>query len=131
MQAWCILFLGPILAWAKTRIYRSVLAACAEHPLVQLGIRYDPSAVVADCAGFHADAAGPGAPITFTIEQLVRAEIVRVWAESCSDRDLEFYLTTNLVGRGFVGISLFASRVPDHTTLERFHVWIRQHTPDA
>jgi hypothetical protein len=131
MQAWCILFLGPILAWAETRIYRAVLTRCADHPLVQVGTRYDPAAVVAACAGFHAEVGGPGAPITFTIEQLVRAEIVRVWAESCADRDLEWHLATNLVVRWFVGISLFAPQIPDHTTLERFHVWMRQHAPDA
>ena len=131
MQAWCILFLGPILAWVETRMSRSVLSRCADHPLVHLGIRYDPSVVVDACASFHADVSGPGAPITFTIEQLVRAEIVRVWAESCSDRDREWLLTTNLVVRWFVGISLFAPQIPDHTTLARFNTWMRQHAPDA
>ena len=75
----------------------AILARCADHPLVHLGIRYDPSVVVDACASFHADVSGPGAPITFTIEHLVRAEIVRVWAESCSDRDLEWHLTSNLL----------------------------------
>ena len=131
MQAWCILFLGPILVWVETRMSRSVLSRCADHPLVHLGIRYDPSVVVDACASFHADVSGPGAPITFTIEQLVRAEIVRVWAESCSDRDLEWLLTTNFVVRWFVGISLFAPQIPDHTTLARFNTWMRQHAPDA
>ena len=103
MQVWIVLFLGPILTWAETRIYRVVLTQAADHPLVQIGLHYDPSAVVAACAGFHAAADGPGAPSTFTIEQLVRAEIVRAWAEACSDRDLESLLVTNLVVRWFVG----------------------------
>ena len=131
MQVWIILFLGPILTWAETRIYRLVLTQSADHPLVQLGLHYDPSAVVAACAGFHAAADGPGAPSTFTIEQLVRAEIVRAWAEACSDRDVEVLLVTNLGARWFVGLSLFTPRTPDHATLSRFHVWMRDHAPAA
>jgi len=77
MQVWIIIFLGPILTWAENRIYRVMLTQSADHPLVQIGLHYDPSAVVAACTGFHATADGPGAPATFTIEQLVRAEIVR------------------------------------------------------
>jgi hypothetical protein len=30
-----------------------------------------------------------------------------------------------------VGLALFAPRVPAHTTLQRFHTWMRQHVPDA
>jgi hypothetical protein len=128
---WIILFLEAILVWAETRIYRSILTQGADHPLVQIGIQYDPSAVVAACADFRADPDTPGAPPTFTVEQFVRAEIVRAWAESCSDRDLEWHLISNLRVRWFVGISLFAPRVPDPTTLERVHVWMRDHAPDA
>ncbi|MFV9506457.1 MAG: transposase [Oscillochloridaceae bacterium umkhey_bin13] len=118
LQAWFITFLGPILTWAETRISRHFLAQCAEHPLVQLGLHYDPAPVVAACASFRAPPRRPGAPPTFTVEQLVRAEIVRAWAETCSERDLEWHLASNLVVRWFVGLSLFAPRVPDHTTLE-------------
>jgi hypothetical protein len=131
MQAWIIVFYDAILAWAEARIFRVVLTPCREHPLVQIGQAYDLSAVVAACAGFRADPLGPGTTTTFTIEQLVRAEIVRTWAGGCSDRDLEWHLTSNLVVRWFVGLSPFALRVPDHTTLQRFHVWMRQHVPDA
>ena len=77
MQVWIILFLDPILTWAETRIYRLLLTQSPDQSLIQIGLHYDPSAVVGTCAGFHADADGPGAPPTFTIEQLVRAEIVR------------------------------------------------------
>lgn len=131
MQAWVIVFWEAILAWAETRIYRVVLTQCLDHPLVQLGQAYDLTAVVAACASFRADPDGPGTAATFTIDQLVRAEIVRAWAEACSERDLEWHLTSNLVVRWFVGLSLFASRVPDHTTLKRFHTWMRDHAPAA
>ncbi len=129
LQAWFITFLGPILSWAETRIYRHFLAQCPNHPLIQLGLRYDPAPIVAACAAFRADPDGPGTSATFTVDQLVRAEIVRAWAAACSDRDLEWHLASNLVVRWFVGLALFAPRVPDHTTLQRFHTWMRDHAP--
>lgn len=131
LQAWLLTFLGPVLSWAETRIYRHILAQCANHPLVQLGLHYDPAPVIAACASFRAPPGRPGAPPDFTVEQLVRAEIVRAWAECCSERDLEWLLISNLVVRWFVGLSLFAPRVPDHTTLKRFHTWMRHNAPDA
>ncbi len=124
------MFLGPILAWVEGRILRQVLQVTRDHPLVQIGARYDPTLVVAACAAYHHAPGTPGKPPDFTIEQLVRAEIVRTWAEGCSDRDLEFLLQTNLLVRWFVGLSLLAS-VPDHTTLSRFHAWMRDHAPAA
>ena len=51
MQVWIILFLGPILAWAETRIYRVVLPQAVNDDPMQIGLHYDPSAVVAACAG--------------------------------------------------------------------------------
>ena len=82
-------FLEPILAWLSTLVYRPLLHRCADHPLVLLAQWYDPSAVVAACASFHHPASAPGRPPTFTIDQFVRAEIVRAWADSCSDPALE------------------------------------------
>jgi len=131
LQAWFLLFLGPILSWAESRIYRHILAQSADHPLVLLGLSYDPAAVVEACSAFRAPPGRPGAPPDFTLEQLVRAEIVRAWAECCSERDLEWHLASNLVVRWFVGLSLFAPRVPDHTTLQRFHLWMRLNAPEA
>src|SRR5205823_11250454 len=99
-------FLEPILAWLSTLVYRPLLQRCAEHPLVLLAEWYDPSAVVAACASFHHPAAAPGRPPTFSTEQFVRAEIVRAWADSCSDPALEELLSTNLLVRAFVGLPL-------------------------
>jgi hypothetical protein len=124
-------FLVPILAWAEQQIMRQVLAACHDDPLVELGLAYDPSAVVAACAGFHHAPGTPGRPPDFTIEQFVRAEIVRTWAENCSDRDLEFLLRTNLLVRWFVGFSLLDTQIPDHATLVRFNGWMRTNAPDS
>ncbi|MFQ3662440.1 transposase [Roseiflexus sp.] len=131
LQAWVVVWCAAILAWAETRMYRLVLTQCRDQPLVQPGQACDLTAVVAACAAFRADPDGPGTAATFTVEQLVRAEIVRAWAAPCSERDLEWHLNSNLVVRWFVGLSLFAPRVPDHTPLQRFHTWMRDHAPAA
>jgi len=123
-------FLAPILAWLSDLVYRQVLSRCAEHPLVLLAQWYDPSAVVAACAAFHHPATAPGRPPTFTIDHFVRAEIVRAWADCCSDPALEELLTTNLLIRWFVDLPL-AARAPDHSTLADFHAFLTAHAPDA
>ncbi|NJN18881.1 MAG: hypothetical protein HC822_22790 [Oscillochloris sp.] len=123
-------FLAPIMAWLETRIYRRMLARCAKHPLVLLNQWYDPAPVIAACAGFHHTPGTPGATPTYTVAQFVRAELVRAWAGSCSDRDLEELLTTNLLVRWYVGLPL-THPGPDHSTLATFHAWMTIHAPDA
>jgi Transposase DDE domain/Transposase domain (DUF772) len=123
-------FLQPILATFEILLMRAVLARCAAHPLVQIAQTYDPAAVIAACAAYHHPEGTKGAPPTFTIEQLVRAEIVRAWANSCSDGELEWLLASNLLARHFVGLGLLVP-TPDHSTLSRFHAWLTIHVPDA
>jgi hypothetical protein len=60
----------------------------------------------------------------------VRAEIVRAWADSCSDPELEWHLGSNLLVRWYVGLPLLGA-TPDHATLNRFHAWLTVHHPDA
>src|SRR6266542_924275 len=123
-------FLEPILAWFSTLVYGPLLLRCADHPLVLLAQWYDPSTVVAACASFHHPATAPGRPPTFTIDQFVRAEIVRAWADTCSDPALEELLSTNLLVRWFVGLPL-APPGPDHSTLADFHAFLTTHALDA
>jgi hypothetical protein len=123
-------FLEPILAWLSTLVYRPLLHRCADHPLVLLAQWYDPAPVVAACAPFHHRADAPGRPPTFTVDQFVRAELVRAWADTCSDPALEELLTTNFLVRWFVGLPLAAS-APDHSTLADFHAFLTAHAPDA
>jgi hypothetical protein len=123
-------FLTPILAWLETLVYRPLLRRCAEHPLVLLNQWYDPASVVTACQGFHHAPGTPGAPPTFTIAQFVRMEIVRAWADSCSDPALEELLATNLLVRWFVGLPLTQTG-PDHATLAAFHAWLTTHAPAA
>jgi hypothetical protein len=123
-------FLQPILTWVETWLVRSVLARCADHPLVRIAQTYDPATLVAACAAYRHPAGTKGAPPSFTLEQLVRAEIVRAWADSCGDPELEWLLASNLLVRWFVGLPLLAA-TPDHTTLSRFHAFLTLHAPDV
>jgi hypothetical protein len=124
------LFLAPILAWFSDQVYRLVLTRCASHPLIRLAQFYDPAALVAACASYYHAPGTKGAPPTFTLDQLVRAEIVRAWADSCGDPDLEWLLASNLIARWFVGLPLLGP-TPDHSTLNRFHAWLTAHQPSA
>ncbi len=129
VQYFLLAFLTPILAWLSDRVYQALLVRCAAHPLVRLAHLYDPSAVVATCSAYyHRD--GPGRPPTYTVNTLVRAEIVRAWADSCSDPELEWHLASNLVVRWYVGLPVLGP-TPDHATLNRFHAWLTVHHPDA
>lgn len=128
MQYLVGVFFTPLLAWLETLVLRLCLARCADHPLVLLAQRYDPAPVVRACADYRHALGSKGAPPTYTVDLLVRAEIVRSWADSCSDRDLEWHLASNLVVRWFVGLPLLAI-APDHATLARFHTWLSTHQP--
>ena len=123
-------FLETILTWLSNQILRALLFRCADHPLVLLATSYDPAPVVAACAAYHHPPGAKGATPTYTIEQLVRAEIVRAYAQSCSDRELEWLLCSNLLVRHFVTLPLFGA-TPDHSTLSRFHAWVCDNQPDA
>ena len=91
-------FLALILTWVSALVYQALLVQCATHPLVRLARLYDPAAVVTACRDYYHHA-GPGTPPTFSVHTLVRAEIVRAWADSCSDPELEFHLASNLLVR--------------------------------
>ncbi len=122
-------FLALILAWVSALVYQALLDHCARHPLVRLAQLYDPAAVVARCSAYYHQA-GPGTPPTFSVQTLVRAEIVRAWADSCSDPELEWHLATNLLVRWYVGLPLLGA-TPDHATLNRFPAWLTIHHPNA
>ncbi len=129
VQALLHRFLALILTWISALVYQAVLLQCARHPLVRLAHFYDPSAVVTICSDYY-HPSGPGTSPTFSVRTLVLAELVRAWADSCSDRELEWHLACNLLVRWYVGLPLLGA-TPDHTTLNRFHAYLTDHHPDA
>ena len=118
-----------LLAWLTAHVERCLLARCRQHPLVHLAQSLDLQPVIVACAAFHHQR-GPGAPPTHPVALLVRAEMVRAWLGAVSDRQFEQVLTTDLLCRWFVGLSLLAP-APDHATLSRFHAWLAAHQPAA
>ena len=123
-------YLDPILAWFTGRVLHPMFQRCADHPLVALHAWYDPTTAVTACAGFHHAEGTPGRPPDYSIAQFVRMELVRAWADSCSDRDLEQLLSSDFLVRWFVGLPLM-QRGPDHSTLAAFHAYLTDHAPDA
>ena len=121
---------APLCAALSEQAYARVLACSPRHPLVRLArAGFDPAPVVAAAAGFY-HACGPGAPPTYSLAVLVRAELVRLWAASCSDRTLERLLASDLLVRWFCTLGLL-DPTPDHATLNRFHAWLADHAPAA
>jgi hypothetical protein len=124
------MFLAPILAWLSDHLYRLVLTRCTTHPLIRLAALYDFAPVVAACQAYYHASGTKGTSPTYTIDQLVRAEFVRAWADSCSDPELEWLLASNLIARWFVDLPLLGP-TPDHSTVSRFHAWLTVHQPAA
>src|SRR3712207_8361635 len=106
---------------------------------------YDPASVVATCAAYyHGD--GPGKPPTYSVNTLVRAEIVRAWADSCSDPALECHLrseehTSELQSRQYLVCRLLLEKkktnqiTPPHKVTLNFSsihatiLWFIRYTP--
>jgi hypothetical protein len=122
-------YLQPILDWLSAGLYERLLAADRQHPLCQIARHYDMSPLIARCADYY-HTSGPGSTPTYSVAQLLKAEIVRAYASSCSSPALASHLRTNLLARWFVGLTLFGS-TPSEDTLERFHHWLCDHHPDA
>jgi hypothetical protein len=123
------LYLQPILDWLSAGLYDRLLAADSQHPLCLIAQHYDLGPLIERCAAYY-HTSGPGSTPTYTVAQLLRAEIVRAYAGSCSSPALAAHLRTNLLARWFVGLSLFGP-TPSEDTLERFHHWLNEHHPDA
>lgn len=106
-----------------SQVYQSLLAQHPKHLLVQIHDRFDFGPLEAACNGYYHQG-GVGAPPTYCVGLLLRAELLR-YLYNLSLRDLEANLQMNLLMKWFVGLGLL-DPVPDHSTLERFEVWLDQ-----
>jgi hypothetical protein len=116
--------LTALLYWFSDRIYADLIPRDSDHLLVKLRDHLDLAPLEKACAAFH-HASGPGARPTHPVPQLVRAFLVK-YLFDWSLREIEWHVRFNLVVKWFVGYPLFASG-PDHSTLERFDVWVCLH----
>jgi hypothetical protein len=74
-------------------------------------------------------AQGPGAPATHSSGRLLRAILVK-YLYKLSLRQTEECLWSDILARWFVGLTLFETP-PDHTTLERFEMWLNENQHNA
>lgn len=118
------LHLDALLFWFSDYVYAQLLKRADDHLLVKLQEHLDCAPLEKACAEFH-QSSGPGAPPTHTVPRLVRALLVR-YLFDWSFRQLEFQIRFNLIVKWFVGYPIFAAG-PDHTTLNRFEVWVCEH----
>jgi len=121
VMAFLGLYLAPLLDWFSQRVYCDLLRRDPDHLLQQVQAQLDLKPLEHLCADYY-HAAGPGARPTHTVPQLVRALLVG-YLYDWSLRQLEWQIRFNLMVKWFVGYSLGAAG-PDHTTLERFELWV-------
>lgn len=121
LQWWSLL-----LQWVSAVWYERQLVRYRDHWLVQLHYIADFTPLEQACAGFHADS-GRGAPVIHPIPRLVRALLVK-YLHNLSLRLTEEFIDNHLLIKWFVGYGLFETP-PDHSTLNRFELWLFRHQP--
>ena len=117
-------YLHPLLSWFSDYVYSRLLKQAEDHLLFKLHRHLDFTRLEQGCAGFH-HASGPGAVPSHVVARLVRAVLVG-HLYGWSLRQLEQQVRFNLIVKWFVGYGLHEPG-PDHTTLERFELWVCTH----
>ena len=114
-------YLDLLIRWLGEQIYERMLRFHQKHLLYQIHKHLDFRALEAACSGYHHQT-GAGVKPTHRSSYLIRALLIR-YLYAMSYREVEAALQTNLLMRWFVGYGIFDA-VLDHTTLERFEVWV-------
>ena len=122
--AYVIAYLRPLLHWFSDQVYLVLLPQAHDQLLYRLHTHLDFAPLERACAAYH-HTDGPGAPPTHPVPRLVRALLVG-YLFNWSLRQLEFQIRFNLLVKWFVGYPVFEGG-PDHTTLERFELWVCVH----
>ena len=114
-------YLDLLVQWLGEQVYERMLRFHQKHLLFQIHKHLDFRALEAACSGYHHQT-GAGVKPTHRSSHLIRALLIR-HLYVMSYREVEAALQTNLLMRWFVGYGIFDA-VLDHTTLERFEVWV-------
>jgi transposase len=128
LDAWFVIFRywSLILAWVSRCVYAHLLFKYRQHWLVQFQQVIDLVPIEQGCAAFHRGS-GRGSAVNHAVPRLVRALLVR-YLFALSYRQTEEWIECHLLAKWFVGYGLFESP-PDHTTLQRFELWVLEHQP--
>jgi IS5 family transposase len=119
-------YLDLLFVWFSDQVYERMLRSQRKHLLVQIHESLDLQTMEAACEDYHHQI-GPGAKPTHRVSILLRALLIK-YLYNLSYRQVEAAIQTNLLMRWFIGYRLF-DPVLDHSTLERFEVWLRRHQP--
>jgi hypothetical protein len=120
------LYFDALLLWLSDQTYLILLKRDPDHLLVKLVEHLNLTPLETACASYH-HTTGPGTIPTHSAPRLARALLVK-YLYDWSLRDLEWQIRFNLVVKWFVGYPI-ADLGPDHSTLERFELWVcfKQH----
>jgi len=121
LQCW-----SAVLQLVSAYWYERQLTRYQDHWLVHLHQLVDLTPLEQACAGFHADS-GRGTPVVHAIPRLVRALLIK-YLYNLALRPTEELIDNHLLLKWFVGYSLFETP-PDHSTLNRFELWVFRHCP--
>lgn len=110
-----------LLYWFSEHVYAKLLLHADGHFLVRLHRRLDCTPLEEACRAFHHQS-GPGSPAIHAVSKLARALLLS-YLFNWSLRQLEIELRFNLLVKWFAGYTLF-DKGPDHTTLDRFELWV-------
>lgn len=119
-----IAYLRPLLTWFSQQVYLALLPSASDHLLYRVSAHLDFTPLERACASYH-HTTGPGAPPTHPVPRLVRALLVG-YLFNWSLRHLECQIRFNLLVKWFTGYAVLEPG-PDHTTLERFELWVCVH----
>jgi hypothetical protein len=115
---------SQLIQWFSDQVYAELIKRDPDHLLVKLHKHMDFTRLESACVGFH-HSEGPGTKPTHTVPRLARALLVG-YLFDWSLRQLEWHIRYNLIVKWFVGYPVFAAG-PDHSTLERFELWVGKH----
>jgi transposase len=121
LQSWSMVLQLVSAVW-----YERQLTRYRHHWLVQLHQIADLTSLEQACAAFHANN-GLGAPVIHSAPRLVRALLIK-YLYNLSLRQAEEQIDNNILIKWFVGYGLFETPL-DHTTLDRFELWLFRHHP--
>jgi Transposase domain (DUF772) len=126
VRSYIFAYLHPLLYWFSDLTYAALLPHADDRLLRRVHTRLDFTALERACVPYHHQT-GPGAPPTHPVSRLVRALLVG-YLFHWSTRELEFQLRFNLLVKWFCDYAVF-ERGPDHSTLDRFELWVGTHQP--
>lgn len=121
-----LLYAELVIPLVNRLLYERLLSREQQHELVLLNQQIDFAPLESACADFRANS-GRGTPTTHPIPRLCRLLLLHSYYDVslrvCADN-----VRYNWLWRWFCGYGLW-EETPSHSTLHRFHNWVRENHP--